>query len=101
VITAIHVILCLFLSFPASDTPEKPGAGTNAFSVTFADAATAIRKALDVDLSSLPSQNEVFFITSDLPHGRYRNDKARRLLGWEPQDKLVGYYTKPIIAAKL
>ena len=33
----IHVILCLFLSFPAGDEPDTVGQGTNAFSVTFAD----------------------------------------------------------------
>lgn len=46
----IHVILCLFLSFPAADEPNTVGQGTNPFSVTFADAATCIRKMLEVDL---------------------------------------------------
>lgn len=105
----IHVLLCLFLSFPSGNTsdrlggPESPGGGTNAFSVTFADAARCIKAALHVELSALPSQNEVFFVTSDLPHGRYSNAKARRLLGWAPLDLFTGYYTKPIkeAAAKL
>jgi hypothetical protein len=39
--------------------------------VTFADAAACIRKMLEVDLAVLPSQNEIFFCTSDLPHGEY------------------------------
>ena len=34
----IHVILCLFLSFPATDEPSAIGQGTNAFSVTFSGA---------------------------------------------------------------
>ena len=46
----IHVILFLFLSFPAADEPDTFGQGTNPFSVTFADAATCIRKMLEVDL---------------------------------------------------
>lgn len=46
----IHVILCLFLSFPPADEPSTVGQGTNPFSVTFADAAVCIRKMLEVDL---------------------------------------------------
>jgi nucleoside-diphosphate-sugar epimerase len=68
--------------------------------VTFADAARCIKAALQVDLRSLPSRNEVFFVTSDLPHGRYSNAKARRLLGWEPLDLFTGYFTKQISSAK-
>ena len=67
--------------------------------MTFADAARCIKAALEVDLSRLPSRNEVFFVTSDLPHGRYSNAKARRLLNWKPLDLFTGYYTKPVQAA--
>ena len=119
----IHVILCLFLSFPAADEPNNVGQGTNPFSVTFADAATCIRKMLEVDLvgvvhscrpsrifsanqksqldsycvvqAKLPSKCETFFCTSDLPHGRYSNQKTKDILGWEPQDLFVKYYLKP------
>ena len=49
--------------------------------------------------SVLPSRNEIFFCTTDLPHSRYPNAKTKRLLGWEPQEKLTKYYLKP--AAKL
>eukprot|EP01047_Picozoa_sp_COSAG01_P038082 COSAG01_NODE_3068_length_6640_cov_15.505580_4_plen_109_part_00 len=100
------MLLCLFLSFPPGNTsdrnggPNVAGAGCNAFSVTFADAARCIKAALQVDLRSLPSRNEVFFVTSDLPHGRYSNAKARRLLGWEPLDLFTGYFTKQISSAK-
>ena len=81
----IHVMLCLFLSFPASNTPAEPGQGLNSFSVTFADAAECIKKCLEVDLTSLPTRNEVFFVTADLPHGKYRPTKAARLLGRIPE----------------
>jgi hypothetical protein len=30
----------------------------------------------------------VLHILADAPHGRYRGDLARRILGWEPQDRL-------------
>ena len=46
---------------------------------------------LEVDLSVLPSRNEIFFCTTDLPHSRYPNAKTKRLLGWEPRDTLEAY----------
>ena len=92
----IHVLTTLFLSFrEAIPTPEQYGSDTNPFSVTFPDAARAIRKCLEVDLETLPSRSEIFHITTDTPHGRYSNAKARRLLGWEPQDLLEGYWRSP------
>ena len=42
----IHVILCLFLSFPAGDEPDTVGQGTNAFSVTFADVRSSALPSL-------------------------------------------------------
>lgn len=97
---AIHVLMMLFLNFRAAD-PEDPRRGRRAghdlspFAVTFPDAARCIRCALEVDVRTLPSRNEVFFVTADLPHGMYTNAKARRLLGFEPQDSLEVYYREP------
>jgi nucleoside-diphosphate-sugar epimerase len=92
----VHVLTTLFLSFKEAEPgPEQRGSDTSPFSVTFPDAARAIRKCLEVDLRTLPSRCEIFFITTDTPHGRYHNAKARRLLGWEPLDKLEGYWRKP------
>ena len=31
---------------------------------------------------------EVFHIVADLPHGKYRTDRARELLHWQPCDSL-------------
>jgi nucleoside-diphosphate-sugar epimerase len=91
----IHVLTTLFLSFRAAQPkPKQYGGDTNPFSVTFPDAARAIRKCLEIDLQTLPSRCEIFHITTDTPHGRYSNAKARRLLGWEPQDRLEGYWRK-------
>ncbi len=87
----IHVLMLLFSSF--RDVPpsvQEPG-DANPFAVTFADAARAIRCALEVDLATLPSRFETFFTTVDQPQQHVRCDKARRLLGWEPRDDLSGY----------
>ena len=91
----IHVLTTLFLNFrEAQPKADQFGSDTNPFSVTFPDAARAIRKCLETDLSTLPSRCEIFHITTDTPHGRYSNAKARRLLGWAPQDSLEGYWRK-------
>ena len=90
----IHVLTTLFISFRPPE-PEQKGQGINSFAVTFRDAAQAIKQALEVDLEKLPSKNEIFFITSDLPHGQYSNAKAKRILGFDPQDKLEEYFRKP------
>ena len=92
----INVLTTLFLSFRnAQPEDEQLGGDTNPFSVTFPDAARAIRKCLEIDLQTLPSRCEIFHITTDTPHGRYSNAKARRLLDWAPQDLLEGYWRKP------
>ena len=96
----IQVLCMLFLNF-RSTNPEDPGFGgrrhgLNPFSVTFPDAARAIRCSLEADVGKLPSRNEVFFVTADLPHGKYSNDKAQRLLGWRPQDSLEIFYRRSL-----
>ena len=89
----LHVLTTLFLSFRDAEPPEgQQGKDTNPFSVTFADAARALRKCLEVDLEVLPSRCEIFHITTDTPHGRYHNHKAQSLLGWRAQDTLEGYW---------
>ena len=91
----IHILCLLFLNFkPPQPDPGAEGLDLNSFSVTFRDAGEAARLALEVDLATLPSRNEIFFITTDLPHGKYSNAKARRLLGFDPQDKLEKYWRK-------
>ncbi|MEE2657510.1 MAG: NAD-dependent epimerase/dehydratase family protein [Candidatus Latescibacterota bacterium] len=91
----IHVLCALFLNF--RDPEPAPGDEVrrlNPFSVTFRDAGRALRRCLEVDTATLPSRNEVFFILTDLPHGKFANAKAKQLLGWEPEDKLEGYWRR-------
>jgi nucleoside-diphosphate-sugar epimerase len=56
------------------------------FSVSWADAARAVRCALEAP--ELPTPFEVFNICADLPHRKFPNRKARSLLGWQPRDGL-------------
>ena len=91
--SAIHVLTCLFASFVEPEPlPGKEHQGMSAFSHTFADAARAVRCCLEVELPSLPSRCEMFFIGVPAPHGKFQLGKAARLLGWEPRSTLERYY---------
>jgi nucleoside-diphosphate-sugar epimerase len=61
--------------------------------VSWADAARALRRALEVP--SLPAPFEIIHILADLPHGKYANAKAKRLLGWQPRDSLASLWATP------
>ena len=37
---------------------------------------------------------EAFFVVPDVPDGVYSNAKAKKLLGWEPVDKLERFFTR-------
>ena len=50
---------------------------------------------MEVDLAKMPSSCEVFYITADLPHGKYQTDKWKNLTGWEAIDTLENYYMRP------
>jgi len=62
------------------------GAGGVPFVVSWRDAAEAFRLGLAIELENLPSRFEVFFILGDAPQGQFRNDKAKRILGFRPRD---------------
>ncbi len=78
-----------FCQFVDPSTPYGPR--IHPLTISWGDAARAIRCALEVP--TLPSAFEYFHIGADLPHGVFRNDKARRLLGWQPRDTLEMHYT--------
>ena len=66
------------------------------FSVAWPDAGDAIRRAVEVPESRLYSKFESFFVFTDLPHGKFRNDKIRRVLGWNPRYQLEARWNKPV-----
>jgi nucleoside-diphosphate-sugar epimerase len=67
--------------------PTDARADLYPFSVSWADAARAVRRALEAP--ELPAPFEVFNICADLPHRRFSNRKARSVLGWQPRDDLA------------
>ena len=69
---------------PVLHRPRSGGVG--GLTISWNDAALAVRRALEVP--SLPRPLEVFNMTTDLPHRKFPNEKAKRLLGWQPRDIL-------------
>ncbi|MDE0182514.1 MAG: NAD(P)-dependent oxidoreductase [Caldilineaceae bacterium] len=55
------------------------------YAVSWENAAEAFTLGLDIDLDALPSRCEVFFVFADMPHGKYSNEKAKRILGFQPR----------------
>ena len=88
----LYVLCFLFYNFRDHDDPE--GGRNHPFAVTWRDAAEAIRLGLEIDLDRLPSRCEVFNIFTNLPHQRFSNEKARRVLGFAPQDGLEQMWRK-------
>lgn len=79
------LLFCGFVS-PGVD----PGYRPHPFSVTWADAGRAMAAAVEV--LRLPEPFPVLHIHAESPHGRYRNETARAVLGWEPKDPLDRYW---------
>jgi nucleoside-diphosphate-sugar epimerase len=97
----IHVLNFLFYNFrdlrgaaPGSFNQLRPGSNPVPFVVTGEDAGEAIRLGLTVDQAKLPSKCEVFLILTDMPHGKFRNDKAKRILGFSPKDDISALWKK-------
>jgi hypothetical protein len=93
----VYVQDYLFYNFRDPAT-LKQGAGGVPFIVSWADAGEVFRLGLEVDLATLPSRCEVFFILAEMPHGKFMNDKAKRILGFLPKDDLSLLWRKPIDA---
>ena len=98
----IHVMDLLFYMLLDSETHNVESGSPIAnvghdlvpYTISWRDAAEAIRCALYVEMDKLPSRSEVFFVFPDLPHQKFSSEKARRLLGWEPKDQLDQFWKK-------
>lgn len=90
----LEVLSFLFCNFrPRQIEPEERGKGIGPFSTSWEDTGEAFLCGLRAP--KMPSPHEVFFICAELPHGKYRADKARRLLKWEAKDTFEELYRVP------
>ncbi|HEX2036482.1 MAG TPA: NAD(P)-dependent oxidoreductase [Chloroflexota bacterium] len=87
----LEVIALYFHVFqPASAT--EPLRGASPFLVSWEDTGRAFRAA--VEAPAMPNRYEPFIITTDLPHGKFNAEKAKRLLGWQPRDLFAGHWRR-------
>lgn len=89
----INVQTYLFYHFREPGEPATEG-HTAPFAVSWFNAAEVFRLGLEVDLERLPSANECFFVFTDMPHGRFSNEKVKRVLGWQPRRDVDMYWTR-------
>lgn len=90
----IYVQEYLFYTF-REPCEIKPGSGGVPFVVSWADAAEVFRLGLEIDLATLPSRCEVFFILADLPQQKFLSEKAKRILGFAPKDNMTDLWRRP------
>lgn len=89
----LEVLTYLFCSFlPRKVEPEDRGRGVHPFATSWEDTGEAFLCGLRAP--KMPSPHEVFFICAELPHGKFRADKAERLLRWKARDTFEEWYRR-------
>jgi nucleoside-diphosphate-sugar epimerase len=58
------------------------------FAVSWQNGGEVFPHGLEIPFEKLPSRFETFFIFTDMPHERFSNEKAKRILGWQPRDDI-------------
>jgi hypothetical protein len=69
-------------------TDERP------WVISWANAAQVFPLGLEIPFARLPSRCEIFNILTDLPHGKFSNEKAKRILGFQPWDDLSALWKR-------
>lgn len=64
------------------------------FSVSWQDAARVFAYGLEIPLERLPSRCEVFNVFADIPHGKFSNEKVKRILGWNARDDISAIWRR-------
>ena len=91
--TDIYVQMYLYYNFrdPADLNREREVAP---FAISWQSGGEVFPYGLDIPLENLPSRFETFFIFSDMPHGRFSNEKAKRILGWQPRNDVSAVWRR-------
>jgi nucleoside-diphosphate-sugar epimerase len=92
----IYVQMYLFYIFrdPAHLEDKYEPVNQIPWLISWANAAQAFRLGLEIPLEKLPSRCEIFNILTDLPHGKFSNEKAKRILGFESWDDIAALWKK-------
>lgn len=91
----LYVQTYLFYNFwdPATLTHERDRQ-VRPFAISWQNAATIFPLGLQIALEKLPSRCELFNIFTDMPHGQFSNEKAKRILGFEAWDDIAALWRK-------
>ncbi|MEZ4619783.1 MAG: NAD-dependent epimerase/dehydratase family protein [Caldilineaceae bacterium] len=91
----IYVQTYLFYNFwDPANLPAEHTRHVRPFAISWQNAAQIFGLGLNIALEELPSRCEVFNIFTDMPHGQFSNEKAKRILGFEPQDDISTLWRK-------
>jgi nucleoside-diphosphate-sugar epimerase len=88
----IQTIAFHFLGLRSKPTEPVQGTDFHRFMLVYDDLAHACRLALEIE--SVPDDIQDFNLLSFEAQGKYSVDKARRILGFEPQEKWEDYYRR-------
>ena len=87
----MYVQMYLFYNFRTPGSTElKPWQAREIrpFGVSWQNSAEVFPLGLAIPFEQLPSRFETFYVFTDMPHGRFSNDKVKRVLGWQPRDDI-------------
>jgi hypothetical protein len=89
----IYVQMYLYYNFrdPADPSREREVAP---FAIAWQDGGTVYPYGLEIPFEKLPSRFETFFIFQDMPHGRFSNEKAKRILGWQANEDVSAIWRR-------
>ncbi|MBI4551716.1 MAG: NAD(P)-dependent oxidoreductase [Candidatus Latescibacteria bacterium] len=88
----IQAVCFLFNGLGPKPAGPRPKEDFPPFTVVWEDLAYACRLALEID--SIPDDFQYFNMLSHPGHGKYSIDKARRILGYEPLERLEPYFKR-------
>ena len=89
----LYVQTYLFYNFRIPGEIERHGE-VRPFAVSWQNSAEVFPPGLEIPLEQLPSRFETFFVFTDMPHGKFRNDKVKRVLGWQPRDDISSFWRR-------
>ncbi|MSQ08152.1 MAG: NAD(P)-dependent oxidoreductase [Dehalococcoidia bacterium] len=96
------LVFCNLKDTAALKGPEGPSEYHNdlfPFVTAWPDTGTAVRAALEVEFSRLPSRCETYFVGNDLPQGKYDFSKMQRVLEWAPRYHIEAMWNKANVGA--
>ncbi|MCZ6677249.1 MAG: NAD(P)-dependent oxidoreductase [Candidatus Poribacteria bacterium] len=88
----IQTICFVFNGLGPSPTEKVSGKDFPPFTIVWEDLQHACRLALEIE--SVPDNFQDFNMLSYEGHGKYRVDKARRILGFEPREQWEDYFKR-------